>query len=230
MTKKTEIAIAELKMTSREIAKFTGKQHKDVLYDIRKMLQLLEYNTAEFSAMYVSSNKQQYEEFHLPKDLTITLVSGYDIVARHKIVTRWLHLEEENLRLKQEAETKSKHRLDTKTNFYVLTDAVKTAKEDEGKEAKSYHYSNEMDLVNQVVLGMEAKTFRRMHALDEKESIRDHMDANQLKAIAAYEKHDYTLLLAGMDYSERKKALINMRTKEVKKLSLMASHSLKIPH
>lgn len=34
--------------------------------------------------------------FNLPKDLTLTLVSGYNVQMRHRIITRWLELEEVN--------------------------------------------------------------------------------------------------------------------------------------
>lgn len=80
-------------MTSREIAELTGKEHKDVLYDIRNMLDKLEKHWAPFSAQYKDSTGRTLPMFALPKDLTITLVSGYDVVRRHAIVTRWLELE-----------------------------------------------------------------------------------------------------------------------------------------
>jgi hypothetical protein len=34
-------------------------------------------------------------EFRLPKDLTLTLVTGYDVKRRHAINVRWLQLEEQ---------------------------------------------------------------------------------------------------------------------------------------
>ncbi len=40
-------------------------------------------------------NGQEYPIFNLPKDLTLTLVSGYNVTLRHRIVTRWMELEEQ---------------------------------------------------------------------------------------------------------------------------------------
>jgi len=65
------------------IADLTGKDHKHVLSDVRKMLGDLGFMCAEFSA-YVRipmprGGFRQEEEFNLPKDLTFTLVLGYDV-------------------------------------------------------------------------------------------------------------------------------------------------------
>lgn len=80
-------------MSSREIAELTGKEHKNALADIRAMLEALGQNSAEFSAQYRDSTGRNLPCFNLPKDLTITLVSGYSVVMRHRIVTRWQELE-----------------------------------------------------------------------------------------------------------------------------------------
>lgn len=82
-------------MSSLEIAELTGKQHKHVLYDIRHMLDELGEGQPSFRHTHRNpQNGQEYPIFRLPKDLTITLVSGYSIQMRHRIVTRWLELEE----------------------------------------------------------------------------------------------------------------------------------------
>ncbi len=65
-----------LTMSSREIAELTGKQHKDVLRDIRNMLDQLGQDSAQFGAQYFDPTDRALPYFNLPKDLTINLVSG----------------------------------------------------------------------------------------------------------------------------------------------------------
>ena len=80
-------------MSSLEIAKLTGKEHKNVLRDIRNMLKELKIDTAQFSAVYKSDNGQQYDCFNLPKRECDILVSGYEVKYRAAIVDRWHELE-----------------------------------------------------------------------------------------------------------------------------------------
>ena len=83
-----------LTITSREIAELTNKEHAHVLRDIRTLKEQL----GDMFEGYVQSwihpqNKQTYEEFSLGKDTCITLLLGYDSVARMKVVKRWGELE-----------------------------------------------------------------------------------------------------------------------------------------
>ena len=80
-------------MTSREIAELTGKQHKDVLYDIRKMLADLGLTSADFSADLPDSYGRMQPGFQLPHRECMILVSGYSIPMRARIVDRWEALE-----------------------------------------------------------------------------------------------------------------------------------------
>ena len=53
------IASNQLTMSSREIAELTGKQHKDVLFDCRKMFDALNLRSADFSADYKDAIDKQ---------------------------------------------------------------------------------------------------------------------------------------------------------------------------
>lgn len=83
-----------LTMSSKEIAELTGKEHRNVLADIRSMLEALGLGVLSFEqTLQNPQNGQSYPVFNLPKELTITLISGYSVVMRHRIVTRWQELE-----------------------------------------------------------------------------------------------------------------------------------------
>lgn len=83
-----------LTMSSREIAELTGKEHKNVLADIRKMLQDLELTSADFSANLPDAYGRQQQIFNLNKELTLTLVAGYNVKLRLAIIKRWQELEQ----------------------------------------------------------------------------------------------------------------------------------------
>lgn len=81
------------KMSSREIAKLTGKRHDNVMADCRKMLEALNLQSPEFLGDYQDERGRTYQEFWLDQDLTLTLMTGYSIPLRHKVATRWRQLE-----------------------------------------------------------------------------------------------------------------------------------------
>ena len=83
-----------LTMSSLEIAELTGKQHKNVLADIRKMLDDLEIDSAIFSAQYKDSTGRSLPMFNLPKEETICLIAGYNAQVRMRIIKRWQELEQ----------------------------------------------------------------------------------------------------------------------------------------
>ena len=80
-------------MSSKEIADMTGKEHKNVLADIRNMFEQLGIISANFSAEYKDSTGRTLPCFNLNKDLSICLVSGYNVQLRMAIIKRWNELE-----------------------------------------------------------------------------------------------------------------------------------------
>lgn len=82
-------------MSSTEVADLTGKRHRDVMRDIRNMFSQLEIDGAQFCASQTYGNNNHREVFNLPKDLCLTLVTGYNATLRHAIIVRWEELERE---------------------------------------------------------------------------------------------------------------------------------------
>ncbi|MDU4895972.1 MAG: phage regulatory protein/antirepressor Ant [Haemophilus parainfluenzae] len=83
-----------LTMSSREIAELCEKEHRHVARDIEVMFEQLEINPKGYVQIWTHpQNGQSYREFMLPKDLTLTLVAGYSVKLRKRIIDRWLELE-----------------------------------------------------------------------------------------------------------------------------------------
>lgn len=104
--KLADISNFENLMSSREIADLTEKNHKEVLRDIRRMLEDL--GDLEDSAnlrspqnsekgwklsTYTTSQNKQQPEYLLNFELTMTLISGYNVILRNRIIKRWQELE-----------------------------------------------------------------------------------------------------------------------------------------
>ena len=86
-----------LTMTSREIAELTGKDHSNVMRDVRSMVDAIstdsDLNPCAKSTTYTGKDGRQYPQYELDKDTCLTLLLGYDAAARMKVVKRWQELE-----------------------------------------------------------------------------------------------------------------------------------------
>jgi phage regulator Rha-like protein len=81
-------------MTSGEIADLTGKEHKNVIRDIRTMLDDLKADGSDLSHVQEDKDARGYTAcFKLPKRETLILVSGYSTELRARIIDRWQILE-----------------------------------------------------------------------------------------------------------------------------------------
>jgi len=91
---------AALTIGSREIAELTGKEHKHVMRDIRNMMEALSMSPNLDSyckpSTYVGKDGRNYDQYELDRDTCMTLLLGYDAVARMKVVKRWQELERAN--------------------------------------------------------------------------------------------------------------------------------------
>lgn len=88
-----------------------------------------------------------------------------------------------------------------------LADAVKYSRTDEGKAVSHYHFSNEYDLINRVVLGCSSKQYRERHGLPKGTPIRDHLTPGEVATIAHLQAVDTGLIEAGLSFEQRKRRL-----------------------
>lgn len=97
METSNELAILNGKtkrMSTREIAELTGKEHKHVLRDVRNLIEQGAIDRSNFGPIsYRDSYGREQEAYELDFDATMTLITGYDAVLRAKVITRWRELE-----------------------------------------------------------------------------------------------------------------------------------------
>jgi hypothetical protein len=80
-------------MSSREIASLTAKRHDHVKRDIEKMLGDLGEDVPSFGAIYSDTRNRQQLEYLLDRELTETLLTGYSVSLRRRVIRRWRELE-----------------------------------------------------------------------------------------------------------------------------------------
>jgi phage antirepressor YoqD-like protein len=80
-------------MSSREVADLTGKQHHHVVRDIKHNLAELNLDASKFGCIYLDALNRKQTEYLLPPDLVMTLLTGYSVPLRHRVVTRLHELE-----------------------------------------------------------------------------------------------------------------------------------------
>ncbi|MDF0382725.1 Rha family transcriptional regulator [Escherichia coli] len=95
-----------LTMSSRQIAEFTDKKHSNVMRDIREMyesLGIIDQLKTEFVERINNLGYAVKEPvYHLDEEMTLTLVTGYDVKRRMIVIQEWKRLKEENEKLRQE--------------------------------------------------------------------------------------------------------------------------------
>lgn len=98
-----------------------------------------------------------------------------------------------------------------RAGYKPLTDAIQHAHH----PAKPYHYSNEANMINNIILGMSAKAFKQLHEVDE---VRDACDAWQGHMLDSLQRINTSLIEIGLPFEERKQ---HLETKHRKELELV---------
>lgn len=84
-------------MSTRVIAELCEKEHRNVKRDSEVMFQGLQLDALNFEHIYFDTMNRQQTEYLLDEELTMTLVTGYNIVLRNRVIKRWKELENREL-------------------------------------------------------------------------------------------------------------------------------------
>ena len=187
---------------------FFEKQHKHVLRDIARITEpksgLSEnfINTNFKSDSYKDSTGRKLPCYFMTRDGFTMLVMGYSGQKAMKF-------KELYIRRFNEMECFIKTLVSARQEFPLLTANIKLLHEN----PKPYHFSNECDMLNRIVVGMTAKQFRLANGIEKGKSIRPYLSEEQITMLDTLQKVDVGLLVAVPDYQQRKRHLEWYKTK-----------------
>lgn len=179
------------------VAQIFGKQHKNVLRDIEMLDCSQNFRELNFElSSYKSDQNKRLPCVNMTRDGFTFLVMGY----RGKKAAQF---KEAYIERFNQMERFVKNILSVRDDFPLLTDHIKLLHE----SPKSYHFSNECDMLNRVALGMTAKQFRAEHGIEKGQSIRPYLTEQQVTLLDNLQKIDIGLLVAVPDFQQRKRHL-----------------------
>lgn len=187
--------------TSIKVAERFEKRHDSVLRSIDDIVSGMDYETAKLwfhkTTYKVQGNRKSYPMYEMNRDGFSLTVMGFtgDKALRWKIsYIKAFDAMEEYIKSIQTA----------KMDYPALTRAIEQVHE----EPKFYHFSNEINMINRIVLGVDAKHFKEENGIDQKEnSIRPYLTAEQIKAVEELQRIDVGLLVANLEFGQRKEIL-----------------------
>lgn len=185
------------RVDSRYVAEFFEKEHKNVIRDIRELDCSEEFRLLNFEPSYYKNQQGKKQPCYcMTRDGFVFLVMGY----RGK---KAAHFKEMYIRRLNEMEEHIRSLVSARQEFPLLTDNIKLAYDN----PKPYHYSNECDMINRIVLGMTSKQYKIAHDIPSNESIRPYLSEEQIKLLDILQKVDIGLLFSVSDYHKRKQLL-----------------------
>lgn len=189
--------------SSRQVAEEFKREHKNVLRAIEGFAEptsgLSEgFNQLNFEPVtYKDAKGEKRKEYLITRD-------GFTLLAMGFTGQKAMKFKEAYINRFNAMEEFIKNLATAKLEHPAFTDAVMLAHE----EPKHYHFSNESNMINRIVLGMDAKQFKQANGIDAKTpSIRPYLTTEQIAAIVTLQRADIGLLVVMPDFQARKQAL-----------------------
>lgn len=190
------------RVDSRYVAQFFEKRHSHVIRDIQSITESKSGLSEEFIDLnfelssYKDSTGRKLSCYLLTRD-------GFTILAMGYTGPKAMKFKELYIKKFNEMEDFIATLLSAREMFPILTENISLIHD----RPKAYHYSNECDMINRLVLGMSAKQFRKLYGLDKVQSIRPYLTSGQMYLIDRLQKIDAGLLISTPDYQSRKRQL-----------------------
>lgn len=182
------------------VAKIFGKRHDNVLNSIRKILQMDDedgFNVLNFKEVKYKDEKGEYRPaYAMTRDGFTLLAMGFTGKKAYKFKKAYIKRFNQ---MEQFIQTL----VSTRKDYPLLTENVKLLHE----SPKPYHFSNECDMINRLVVGMTAKQFREANGVPKGESIRPYLTDEQIWLMNTLQKADIGLMISEPNFEARKRYL-----------------------
>ncbi|MFI8711997.1 Rha family transcriptional regulator [Brevibacillus brevis] len=183
--------------SSRQVAEEFEKRHDNVLQDVRSLDCSAEFRLLNFQeSSYKNDQNKKQPEYLMTKDGFTFLAMGYRGAKAARFKEAYIRRFNEMAAFIQSLQA-------TKIEFPAFTDAIMSAHQ----EPKHYHFSNEINMIYRIVLGMDAKAFREQNGLAKGEVIKPYLSLAQIQAIETLQRVDIGLIVAIPQYDQRKQML-----------------------
>ena len=198
------------RVDSRFVAQFFEKRPDHVLRDVENLIAPtfgeIEESVSGLSQAFIKRNfalssykdnrGRSQKAYAMTRDGFTMLVMGYT-------GQKAMRFKEQYIRRFNEMEQFIETLVSAREQFPKLTRNIRLLHEN----PKPYHYSNECDMINRIVLGMTAKQFRESLGLEKGKSIRPYLRDDQIAMLELLQDVDIGLLLSMPDFQQRKRQL-----------------------
>jgi Rha family phage regulatory protein len=192
---------------SLRVAEYFNKEHFHVMRDVETLECSTEFRQSNYGlSSYRNAQNKKQPCISMTFDGFIFLAMGYRGKRAASIKERYIrefNRMSDFLRQLSVAKSESKD----------LTEAIKMAH----AEIHAYHFSNEFDLINRIVLGESTKKFRTRHGITG-DSIRPFLTPEQLEQVTKLQRFDAGLVVTTPRYDERKRILTDYHNRISKKV------------
>lgn len=196
---------------SLDIADTFGKEHKNVLKDIRELGCSEEFGRLNFElSYYINSQNKKQPMYYITKDGFTLLAMGYtgDIAMKFKeVYIKQFNAMEKALRGKL---------IEREKGIAVRQSLTKALQQSNENERMHGHaYSTYTNCIYRVIFGMDAKNLRGKYGVGKKDDLRDCFTAEELKSVQSMESLVSGLVDCGWGYNQVKTFIEQTNTKQL---------------
>ncbi|ENZ0270370.1 Rha family transcriptional regulator [Morganella morganii] len=214
-------------VTTDVVAIEFGRRHDNVLQNIRGLIESGHLGLLDFKeSSYLNTQNKEQPCFELTERGFLIVMP---FIGGDKARDGQVRLVDSFIRFREKAAKEAQVQIErnvARVEYKPMTDAVKQSKVDEGKDPAPYHFSNEADLINRIVLGTSSAKFRKDKDIGKTEPIRDYLSHQQIRAITELQRANTVFITMGWDFEQRKGTLAGLFDKNHNKALLEETHLL----